>query len=273
MSVLTRVASTVSGRLGRRNPIISRLRPAYEVLLELASGGKGTSWSVHGEPLRIDPRVRRLVNRAGEPELFDYLKANVGPGDIVFDIGSFLGAYAIVMARWTAPSGRVIAFEPTPDVAKTLARHLRINGVAERVSLQTVALGERAGAVSLHKHSDPYRNAVGVTDPAGVADGAVSVPMKTLDEVCDELGVSPTFIRMDVQGLEYAILRGARRTIARQKGRLRIVLEVHPQLWPMHGVDATGFDTLLAELGLRARPLIADEPLYTPDGHVLLEYV
>ncbi len=273
MSLLTRVASKVSGAVGRRHPLINALRRPYEVLLELASAGRGTEWTFNGEPLRIDPKVRRLVARDGELELFEYLKHNVRPGDTVLDIGSFLGTYAILLARWAAPSGRVFAFEPTPDVARTMARHLKLNHAERQVKLQNVALGDRRGSVSLHRHSDPYRNAVGVTDPAGVGLGLVEVPVTTLDDVCAEFALTPNLMRMDVQGFEYAVLRGAKRTIEKGRGTLRIVLEVHPQLWPLHGIDAAKFDALLAELGLQARPLVAGAERYAPDGHVVLEYV
>jgi hypothetical protein len=78
---------------------------------------------------------------------------------------------------------------------------------------------------------------------------------------------------MDVQGFEHAVLSGARRVIRQGRGRLRIVLEVHPQLWPLQGVDEHGFDALLEELGLRAVPLVKSARRYEPDGHVVLEYI
>jgi hypothetical protein len=98
--------------------------------------------------------------------------------------------------------------------------------------------------------------------------------MSTIDEVCRRESFDPTLLRMDVQGFERAVLRGARQTIARCRGRLRIVLEVHPQLWPLLGFDTKDFERTLSELGLRARTLRGrDAPSYEPDEHVELEYV
>ncbi len=57
------------------------------------------------------------------------------------------------------------------------------------------------------------------------------------------------------------------------RGRLRIVLEVHPQLWPLQGFGVPEFETTLTELGLRACALRPGGPLYEPDGHVTLEYL
>lgn len=245
----------------------------YEWLLDASSGRQGAAWSVNDEPFQIDPRVRRLVAKETEPELWDYLRANVSSNERILDVGAFLGAYAVMMARWGGPGTRVLAFEPTPSTVPYLRRHIALNKMSERVEVLNVALGSERGFVELHEHSDPYRNAIGVSDPNGISSGTSRVELTTLDEVCRARNFSPTLLRMDVQGFEYAVLQGARETIRNGKGRLKIVLEVHPQLWPMHDLDEHKFDALLAELGLRAVPLLANGVRYEPDGHVALEYV
>ena len=165
MSVLTKTGAAVARWIGRDSTVIRTLRPSYEWLLDAASGGRGTPWSVNDETFRIDPRVRRLVAPTAEPELWAWLKENIRPGDAVLDVGSFLGIYAIIEARWAGPTGRVLAFEPTPSTVTTLRRHIKINDVADRITVMPVALGAAEGRVELHEHSDPYRNAVGATDP------------------------------------------------------------------------------------------------------------
>ena len=265
MSILTRTAQLVSTSIGRNSAAIQRLRPSY--------GGRGAAWRVNGEPIRIDPRVRSLVAPETEPELWAYLRDAVHPGDAILDVGSFLGTYAILMARWGGPKTRVLAFEPTPSSIHLIYKHLDFNQVANQVTVVSEAVGEAPGSVDLHLHSDPYRNAIGITDPAGSGAGTTRVPVTTLDMACSARDFRPTLLRMDVQGFEYAVLRGARRTIAENRGRLRMVLEVHPQLWPMMDITERKFDALLEELGLRAQPLRAGAPRYEPDGHVELLYV
>src|SRR5690349_475326 len=107
MSVLATTASFVSSVLGRQSAVIRALRPSYEWLLDTASGGRGTPWRVNGELVRIDPRVRRLVAPTVEPELWSWLRANVRPAERILDVGSFLGIYAVLLARWSGPEARV----------------------------------------------------------------------------------------------------------------------------------------------------------------------
>jgi FkbM family methyltransferase len=273
VTVLTKTGALVGGWLGRDSMLVRTFRPSYEWLLNAASGGRGTPWTVNGEVFRIDPRVRSLVAPTAEPELWGWLKENIRPGDAVLDVGSFLGIYAIIEARWAGPTGRVLAFEPTPSTVTTLQRHLRINDLADRISVIPVALGATLGRVELHEHSDPYRNAVGVTDPLGQGTGTQWIEQTTLDVVCEEKRFTPTLVRMDVQGFERAVLMGAKKVIEAGRGRLRMVLEVHPQLWPLQGFGVPEFESTLTELGLRARPLRQGGPLYEPDGHVSLEYL
>lgn len=267
-TLLARIASSVSARLGRESALVRALRPAYEWLLDAASLGHGTQWSMNGEVFLVDPRLRRFLPPQSEPETWAFLRGAVHPGDVVLDIGSFLGTYAMAMARWGA---RVYAFEPTPASARGLRRHVQLNHLEDRVQVNEVALGAAEGTVTLHQHGEPYRNAVAAHDPAGERRGTVEVQMTTVDAFCRARQLRPTLIRMDVQGLEAEVLRGARETLAKGGDALRVVLEVHPQLWPAHGVSPASFDALLAELGRRARPMVASEPLYTPDAHVLLQ--
>ena len=148
-----------------------------------------------------------------------------------------------------------------------------MNGLQERVGVLRIALGEREGEADIHEHSEPYRNAIGVTDPAGKETRQTRIVVSTIDNVCESRAFEPTLIRMDVQGMELPVLKGAARTIARGRGRLKIVLEVHPQLWPLYGTDAVAFDRGLRELGLRARPLVPrGAGAYLPDEHVELVY-
>src|SRR5450755_182971 len=141
MALLTTAAALVSERIGRNHPWIQRLRPSYEWLLDASSGHRGVAWAVNGEPFRIDPRVRRLVARTAEPELWEYLRAHVGPHEQVLDVGAFLGAYAVMMARWGGEGTRVLAFEPSPSTLPFLKRHVALNGMESRIEVFNCALG------------------------------------------------------------------------------------------------------------------------------------
>jgi FkbM family methyltransferase len=262
---------------GKTSMVQSRVRSvavaSYGRVLNALYSKRGLPWRVHDEVVRIDPRVRHLVPHEPEPALFAFLKETIRPGDVVLDVGAFAGIYAVLAARWSAPDGRVIAFEPTPSSAALARRHLAFNGVElDCVRLVEAAVADRAGRGSLHVYDDtlmPYVNSLVPAVDTNASPVVRDVAVVTIDDVCRELGVVPSVIRMDVQGAEMAALRGARETI-RAAGRLTLVVEMHPQCWPAFGVTESSARETLGELGLTARPLVEGEPLFGRDAHAVL---
>jgi FkbM family methyltransferase len=249
---------------------------AYGGTLRALYSRSGLPWKIHDEVLRIDPRVRRLVPHEPEPALFRFLRSTIRRGDVVLDVGAFLGIYAVLAARWSGPPGRVIAFEPTPSSAALARAHLAWNGLGpDRVTLIEAAVGDRDRRATFYRYDQadmPYVNSLvpAVDTTAGAVEAEVRVT--TIDDVCSELGVEPSVIRMDVQGAEIHALGGARETI-RRAARLSLVVEMHPQCWPGFGVSREDAVRTISDLGLIARPLVAGEPLFARDSHAVLTRV
>lgn len=260
--------------MGRDSRLVKAIQPAYAKFLNYVAEGRGIAWTVNDEPLRIDPRVRRFVPRQSEPLLFDFLKNNIKAGQTVLDIGAFLGVYAVFAAQWVGPSGRVISFEPTVANHHIIEAHLRFNKVNERVRLINAAVGEQSGTAEFLQYPESYMNKIASPedDPASAA-ALTQVPVVTVDEICGELNLIPDWIRMDVQGLEFEVLKGAREVIKSGRGRLRIIAEIHSQFWPQMGLDKNKVEGILADLGLRARSLKPGADAFEPDGHAELEYI
>jgi FkbM family methyltransferase len=244
-------------------------RRAYAGLLRVRYGRTGMPWRVHDESVRIDPRVRHLVPHASEEALYRFIRRRVAPGEVVLDVGSFLGIYAILEARRAGPSGRVIAIEPTASSAAIARRHIAWNDGGAPVALIEAAAGDRSGRTSFYEYDEPYVNALAAAVDVTGTPRLRTVEVVRLDDVCRDLQVVPTFIRMDVQGAEFLALRGARELIRAAGPRLTIVAEMHPQCWPAFGADAASARDTLASLGLEATPLEAGSDLFARDGHAV----
>jgi len=256
-------------RFGRRGRLVRTLRPAYSRCLRAAYGRRGLPWSVNGERVRIDPDVRHLMPRENEPDLHRFLRDNIRPGDVVFDIGAFLGLYAITAARRVGAGGCVVALEPSPWTFAVLWRHRRMNGIAEgRLRLVEAAAGAVRGRRPLLAHDDePYRNMLAPSEDAARR----LVDVVTVDDVCEEIGRAPDWIRMDVQGFEFEVLAGARRALRDARAALTIVAEMHPEQWPGYGVQPAEAEERLAALGLRARSLVPGGRPFAQGAHALIE--
>jgi FkbM family methyltransferase len=136
------------------------------------------------------------------------------PGAVCADVGANVGHYSDLLVANGAQ--RIFAFEPIPP---TFAR-LREN-MAHRcdVTALNVALGERIGKVTVHVSTDESASTLASRDStmasAETGGDVVSyeVPLVTLDSVCFERNVSFDFVKIDVEGFELEVLRGATRML------------------------------------------------------------
>src|SRR5437867_2204323 len=111
MSVLQATARRIANINGRESRLIRRLRPAYESLLDWTSYGRGIRWRINGVTYRIDPHYRHQLGAEYDAPVAAFLRSHLKPGAVCLDIGANVGVYVLQFAHWTAPSGRVIAFE------------------------------------------------------------------------------------------------------------------------------------------------------------------
>jgi FkbM family methyltransferase len=127
-----------------------------------------------------------------------------------FDIGANIGLYALLHARFR-PDAQTVAFEPTPDLLEAARFLAALNGVV--VHLEGVAVSEATGEATLHlsSRSDSSNSLL-----AGFRESSRSlvVPTETLDHYVERTGVRPAVVKIDVEGHEPSVLRGANHVLA-----------------------------------------------------------
>jgi FkbM family methyltransferase len=155
----------------------------------------------------------RLRGERGEVQA---LLSRLGPGDRAVDVGANKGAYLYWMRRAVGPAGAVYAFEPQPGLARYLETARQCMGW-ENVSVREVALSDAAGRRPLHV---PGReNSPGASLEAAVGGNAREVDVDTLDHQLE--GAGPIrLVKVDVEGHELAVFRGASRTLSAQRPAL-----------------------------------------------------
>jgi len=181
-----------------------------------------------------------------EAEKAQLLRQVLRPGMTFVDVGANLGQFSLLAAKLVGPSGRVISVEPAPANAQLLSRSAQANGY-HHLTVVPCALGAESGRATLH-----LADACGMhslcDDAPGRDHGAVEVEVLTLDDLARRYDLqSVDALKIDVEGFEMAVLRGARTTLATNLG-LRLFIDVHVSL----GVDARAVAALLADLGCDA---------------------
>jgi FkbM family methyltransferase len=217
------------GAIGR---IRHRLKPLFTQWL--SQGEALQSALPGGEVVLVSPAHRHMTWNTEE---YDAFRAVVGSGDTVVEAGANVGAYTVLFGMWTGPTGRVIAFEPDPNAFDGLHEHVAMNDLGDRVTIVAAAVTDgREDRVRLM-----LGESSGISRVAGAADGeapGTEVNALSIDAFCGAREVTPTVIKIDVEGAELAALKGARATIARSGSALHLFVEMHPQLWPGLGYSA-----------------------------------
>ncbi|NJD19472.1 MAG: FkbM family methyltransferase, partial [Gemmatimonadetes bacterium] len=167
-------------------------------------------------------RYARLMRRGAfwpdDPEAAR-LREWVGEGDWVLDIGASIGTYAWALSSLVGPEGRVICFEPVPSTFAVLAVNAR-SFPHQNVTLVNAAVSRRSGTVGVtlpaeYGHESHYY--------ARVVAGRA--PLNVLSVCIDDLPLEDakiSFVKMDVEGHEEAVVEGMMTLLARDRPRLVI---------------------------------------------------
>jgi len=180
---------------------------------------------------------------AGSPRR---LQPHVSAGSTVIDVGANIGFYAVPFARWVGPQGRLIALEPEAANHRRLTARIAAAGLAGRALLLEAAAAERSGRLRLAINPDhPGDHKLA---PDG-ADGGVEIAAHALDDLmAAHPGPPVSLVKIDVQGAELRVIKGALQLIERDRPAL--LVEIDPAARDQTGVPAaTQLLALLAERG------------------------
>ena len=198
-----------------------------------------------------------LASGSYEPEEASWYARTVNPGDLVVELGANIGYFSLLLARAAGPTGRVISYEPDPDLSRILDRNATANGYTN-IDIRTAAVADRTGTMTY------YRDRKNTGDNRLFTHGrdrdSFSVPVVTLDEDLGELDQRIDLVKMDIQGAEPLALDGMAGLLA-ERPPSRMLIE----FWP-HGIlgmdrDPRGVLETLRQAGYRITKLDEDTEL------------
>jgi FkbM family methyltransferase len=160
------------------------------------------------EAVRFLLRILRSRYRDHRIEVAE-LRRHIRRGEVVCDIGACKGSFLYWLARWAAP-GRVIAFEPQPDLAEALTRLCTCFSL-DNVVVERTAVDISSGIRDLFVRDGQPSGSL--LKPQGTFK-AIEVPTVSLDDYLSA-NERVSAIKIDVEGAELDVLLGAERTLSR----------------------------------------------------------
>jgi len=247
-----------SQALGRYSAFWSAVTPAWHRVLAPITRRRGFVACINGDIVRLDAAFASPYGKhaSREYESGSYLPfmAAITPGMHVIDVGAHIGLYTLGAARRVG-SGKVYAIEANEEAVNVLRRHVSLNHFDDRVEIVAAAVSDSDGRASFYTS--------GVTSAGSLARAnaefplnrerleqparEVSTPSMTLDRFCQERGITPDVIKIDVEGAEVHVLRGARQVLA--AAAPLIFCEVHPDQMASFGSTPGQLESIAREAG------------------------
>ena len=214
-----------------KNPIIKKILKNLEKSLK-------TEFSIiQGSKMYLDPGDSLDLSINGVYGELDtkIIRDNIKEGDIVIDIGANIGYFTLIFAQLAGTTGKVFAFEPEPKNFELLQKNVKVNDYSNTIN-ENYAVSDSNGNVSLflakngivgHRISNFDINL-----------NSILVKKITLDDYFTKLNLIDkiNFVKIDVEGFEFGVLKGMTRIIEKSKN-LKLFLEFNRV-----GIEAAGFD-------------------------------
>lgn len=245
------------------------------ILATVAAGERVLGFFLHADDKLLMPHF--VMHGNYEPELTTYFTSVIRDTDHCLDVGANFGYFTCLMARM-APNGKTIGIEPDPDVFELLRDNIFANCIERFASPVQAAISDAEGRLTLHRRTTRSGNTSIAQVPAEVLQTLGEPPSQSFEVACRPLdSLLPLFdgridvIKVDVEGAEPLVFRGAREALQRNPG-VKIVMEWSPGQIRLAGFDLGEFLNDLEALGLEAAVLGAwgPEPLELKsllDGH------
>jgi FkbM family methyltransferase len=203
-----------------------RVRRDHRLIL-----GDGTTvlQDIHGIRFIFYPfdqdKVLSLIKHSHDAAEFEAIPRLVRPGDIAFDVGANVGFYSVLLSRLCSSAGHVWAFEPVPETYWRLRETLALNRCENVVPIDA-AVSDKPGSARMNLFEPRFADlntlgspSVGIATWNGVSPvRSAIVQACTLTEFCETEGIERiNFLKVDVEGFELAVFRGAERLLREQR--------------------------------------------------------
>lgn len=200
------------------------------ILPKPESVGEHILQTIHGFDLKINPSIDNGVERClfetgtYEKGILSLLEKYLKRGDCFIDVGANIGLMTIFAAKQVGQKGKVVAFEAHPETAKILEFNLNLNSITN-VESCIYALGSENAQTVIYDNWQVNRGGASLVISE---ENSVSYPIevKTLDE-CLDSALIPKVIKIDVEGFELEVLKGAKNSIQKFQPILIIELSSH----------------------------------------------
>ena len=191
----------------------------------------------------------------------------VNKDNVILDIGGNIGQTALFMAEKTGRNGRVVSFEPFPETYRRFLTNLKLNPGIQNLTVENIALGNSRDKLKMSATTEGNSGQTRIANPSEPGNNLVDVEVMPLSEYLKTRPLQKIdLIKIDVEGFEYNVLKGATDVIRSYQPVLFI--ELSDKNLQQQGSSVTQVVNLLSEMSYSVMDINSGEIIgETIPGH------
>ncbi len=167
-----------------------------------------------------DSILSNLIYTGFEQDEIIFLRKFLKPADTFIDIGANIGLFSLHAAQIISPKGRIYAFEPTPITFSRLKENIELNEFQNIITAYNIGLSSNKGKLFLNVSTDGHDAWNTFAQNSEISfDKKIEINVTTLDSYLAENNIYSkdiALIKMDVEGWEMEVLKGAKELLSKQ---------------------------------------------------------
>lgn len=237
----------------------------YAIKINMSLNKSSKIYKINNFQMALDPRSKGIdqeliIHGNREPFSTSFFSLQIKPDDVVLDIGSNIGYYAILESKKVL-KGKIHAVEPVPDTIIRLKENLRLNG-SGNVIVHEVAFGSAREERKFFIHERCNWSSFN-EDMQGRIIKEIDVHVIPIDDFIKQNNIVPNWIRMDIEGFEYEVLKGAIDLLS-SPSPICLFIEIHPHLLSQE--DLASMIRLLKSTGFKVSSIFREPPIFLHDA-------
>lgn len=160
---------------------------------------------------------------------FQFIKQLTQPGDIVFECGTHHGLTAMLLSKWVGNEGKIVSFEINQHNAAIARKNFELNKI-NNVILEEKGLGSQKSSQKIFNKSNSSVTPANIISLGWLKNfiyGTNEVEIIALDDYVKTQSILPTFLKIDVEGYESEVLKGATEIL---KTLPKLEIEIHTEI-------------------------------------------
>jgi len=225
--------------------VVDILKRIFGIQRTVVENSEGLFWidPISNMGLGIKEDIFEIETRA-------FIKNHLLPGNIFVDVGANEGFYSVIAAKTVTHTGRVIAIEPQTRLIPVIQKNIEINHLLNTSVVHAAVSDGLTAELEIYLSPSTYTGSSSITRRYFVAQKQ-KVASKTLETIFDENKIDIAhFIKVDVEGFEPEVIRGAKNLLANHRIQYLFV-EFHSSILQARGIDANTLHNFITSFGYK----------------------